>query len=144
MTGILWAVGVLAEVIIFLLMHRIMPMYGARKLLMLTLMLTSLRWLLIGFYVDDIAILFLAQLLHAFSFGVFHAVGIALVHRYFTGSHQGRGQALYSSTGYGAGVAVGSLVSGMLWDQYGAGVLFSFAALCTLLAMGIVWRFIRT
>ncbi len=143
MTGILWAVGVLAEVIIFLLMHRILPQYGARKLLLLTLLLTSLRWLMIGFYVDDIVMLFLAQLLHAFSFGVFHAVGISLVHQYFTGSHQGRGQALYSSTGYGAGVAVGSLVSGLLWDQYGAGVLFSFASLCTLLAMAIVWRFVH-
>ena len=144
MTGILWAVGVLAEVIIFLIMHRILPQYGARKLLLVTLLLTSLRWLMIGFYVDDIVILFLAQLLHAFSFGVFHAVSISLVHRYFTGSHQGRGQALYSSTGYGAGVAVGSLISGLVWDRYGAEVLFSFASLCTLLAMVIVWRYVHT
>ena len=144
MTGILWAVGVLAEVIIFLLMHRLLPQYGARKLLLVTLALTSLRWLMIGFYVDDIAVLFLAQLLHAFSFGVFHAVSISLVHRYFTGSHQGRGQALYSSTGFGAGVAAGSLVSGFVWDQYGAEVLFSFGSACALLAMLIVWRFIRT
>ena len=143
MTGILWAVGVLAEVIIFLLMHRLLPQYGARKLLLATLALTSLRWLMIGFYVDDMAVLFLAQLLHAFSFGVFHAVSISLVHQYFTGSHQGRGQALYSSTGFGAGVATGSLISGFVWDQYGAEVLFSFGSACALLAMLIVWRFIR-
>jgi MFS transporter, PPP family, 3-phenylpropionic acid transporter len=49
---------------------------------------------------------------------------------------------LYSSVSYGAGVAVGSLVSGMLWDSAGAGVLFSFAAGCTVLATVIVWRFI--
>lgn len=143
MIGILWAVGVLAEVIIFLLMHRLLPGYGQRNLLLLTLALTTLRWLMIGFFVDDLVILFLAQLIHAFSFGVFHSVGIALVHEYFTGSHQGRGQALYSSVGYGAGVAVGSLISGMVWDQYGAAALFTFGSGCTLLAMSIVWRFVR-
>lgn len=143
MIGVLWAVGVLAEVIIFLLMHRLLPMFGVRKLLILTLLLTTMRWLIIGFFVTDLSMLFLAQLIHAFSFGVFHSVGISLVHEYFTGSHQGRGQALYASTSYGAGVAVGSLVSGLVWDQWGAGVLFVFASCCTLLAAGIVWRFIK-
>ena len=143
MIGVLWAVGVIAEVIIFLIMHRLLPVFGTRKLLIVTLLLTTLRWLLIGFFVNDLTMLFLAQLIHAFSFGVFHSVGISLVHEYFTGSHQGRGQALYSSTSYGAGVAVGSLVSGLVWDQWGAGVLFVFASCCTIVALGIVWKYIQ-
>ena len=143
MIGVLWAVGVLAEIVIFLLMHRLLPVFGARKLLIVTLLLTTLRWLIIGFFVDDLSMLFLAQLFHAFSFGVFHAVGISLVHEYFIGSHQGRGQALYSSVSFGGGVAIGSLVSGMVWDQWGAAVLFMFAACCTLLALGIVWKFVQ-
>ena len=143
MIGVLWAVGVLAEVIIFLLMHRLLPVFGARKLLIATLLLTTLRWLIIGFFVDDLSMLFLAQLIHAFSFGVFHSVGISLVHEYFTGSHQGRGQAIYSSTSYGAGVAIGSLLSGVVWDQWGASVLFVFASCCTLVALVIVWKFIQ-
>ncbi len=143
MIGVLWAVGVLAEVIIFLLMHRLFPFFGARTLLLVTLLLTTLRWLIIGFFADNLFMLFIAQLLHAFSFGVFHAVGISLVHNYFIGSHQGRGQGLYSSVSFGAGVAVGSLVSGMLWDQWGAGVLFTFASCCTIVALVIVWKYIE-
>lgn len=143
MIGVLWAVGVLAEVLIFLMMHRLLPYFGARRLLIATLILTTIRWLLIGFYVDDLTMLFVAQFIHAFSFGVFHSVGISLVHDYFTGSHQGRGQALYSSVSFGAGVAAGSLISGMVWDQWGAGVLFVFASACTLLALAIVWRFVH-
>ena len=142
MIGVLWAVGVLAEVIIFLLMHRLLPVFGARKLLIYTLLLTTLRWLIIGFFAEDLSMLFIAQLIHAFSFGVFHSVGISLVHDYFTGSHQGRGQALYSSVSFGAGVAVGSLISGLVWDQWGASELFVFASCCTLLALVIVWKFI--
>ncbi len=143
MIGVLWAVGVLAEIMVFLLMSRLLPVFGARKLLIVTLILTTIRWLMIGFFVTDLTMLFLAQLIHAFSFGVFHSVGISLVHDYFTGSHQGRGQALYSSVSFGAGVAVGSLISGLVWDRWGAGVLFVFASCCTLLALGIVWKFIR-
>ena len=143
MIGVLWAIGVLAEVIIFLIMHRLLVTHGARKLLIVTLSLTTLRWLLIGFFVHDLAILFVAQLIHAFSFGVFHAVGISLVHEFFTGSHQGRGQALYSSVSYGAGVATGSFISGIVWDLWGASWLFTFASCCTLVAMAIVWRYIR-
>lgn len=144
MIGVLWAVGVLAEVMVFLLMSRLLPVFGARKLLIVTLILTTIRWLMIGFFVTDLTMLFLAQLIHAFSFGVFHSVGISLVHDYFTGSHQGRGQALYSSVSFGAGVAVGSLISGMVWDRWGAGVLFVFASCCTILALGIVWKFIQS
>ena len=140
--GVLWAVGVLAEVIIFLLMHRLLPVFGARKLLIFTLLLTTVRWLIIGFFAENLSMLFIAQLIHAFSFGVFHSVGISLVHDYFTGSHQGRGQALYASVSFGAGVAVGSLVSGLLWDQWDASVLFVFASCCTLLALLIVWKFV--
>ena len=105
--------------------------------------MTTVRWLIIGFFADDLSMLFIAQLIHAFSFGVFHAVGISMVHDYFTGSHQGRGQALYSSVSFGAGVAVGSLVSGLLWDQRGAAVLFVFASCCTITALAIVWKFIQ-
>ena len=141
--GILWAVGVMAEVAIFMMMHRLLPLYGARTLLLVTLFLTSLRWLLIGLYADELIILFIAQLLHAFSFGAFHSVGISLVHEYFTGSHQGRGQALYSSISFGGGLAVGTLVSGLVWDQWGAGLLFTLASACTVLATVIVWKYIQ-
>jgi len=45
---------------------------------------------------------------------------------------------------FGAGVAVGTLISGLVWDLWGAGVLFVFASCCTLLAVAIVWKYIQT
>lgn len=143
MIGILWAVGVMAEVIIFLLMYRILPAIGVRKLLLITLLLTALRWLLIGFFPEYLGVLFFAQLFHAFSFGVFHAVSISLVHQFFKGKHQGRGQALYASLSFGAGGAAGSLASGLLWDRMDHAHLFALAAAIALLAMFIVWRFMH-
>jgi len=140
--GGLWALGVVSEIGVFLMMHRLVPWFGERRLLVVSLILTSLRWLLIGYFVTSPLVLLFAQILHAASFGVYHAVAITLIHRYFTGRHQGRGQALYSSLSFGAGGALGSMLSGYLWTGLGAAVTFSAAALMSGLAAVIAWRLI--
>lgn len=126
--GWLWALGVIAEIGVFLLMHRWLPRFGPRRLMTAALVLAVLRWVLIGAFVDLLPVLLFAQTLHAATFGVYHAVGIAVVNRYFVGRNQGRGQALYSSLTFGAGVALGSLVSGYLWGWLGGAVTFYLAA----------------
>jgi PPP family 3-phenylpropionic acid transporter len=141
--GQLWALGVLAEVGVFLLMHRWVPRFGLRTLLLTSLGLTVLRWLLIGQFPEWMAVMIFAQLLHAASFGVYHAVAIQLIHRYFTGRNQGRGQALYSSLSFGAGGAVGSFVSGLGWDTMGPANVYNLAALVALLALGVAALWIR-
>jgi PPP family 3-phenylpropionic acid transporter len=70
-----------------------------------------------------------AQLLHAATFGTFHAASIATVHRMFAGRLEARGQALYSSLCYGVGGAAGTLVAGLTWDVFGAGATFTVSAL---------------
>jgi MFS family permease len=89
-------------------MHRLLPGVGARRMLILSLLFTALRWLLIGHFPQSLPVLLAAQVLHAASFGTFHAAAIHLVHHYFTGRHQGRGQALYGGVSFGAGGAIGS------------------------------------
>ena len=103
----------------------------------------ALRWLLIGHFVHELPILLLAQTLHAFSFGVFHAVSMHLVHQFFPGSLQGRGQALYSSLSFGAGNAVGSLAAGYLWAGLGPAAMFDLAAALGALAWLAAWRGLR-
>lgn len=115
-TGLLWALGVFAEVGIFLVMHKIMHRFDLRGLLLFTLAITVIRWLLIGVYAEYLFVLLVAQLLHACSFGIAHAVSIEWVRTHFKGAHQGQGQALYSSLSYGAGGAAGALIGGFLWD----------------------------
>ena len=139
--GQLWALGVIAEVIIFLFMHRWLPRFGIRAVLLVSLLLSTIRWLIIGFFPDNLYLLLFAQLLHAASFGTFHAAAIAWVHQHFTGRNQGRGQALYSSVSFGAGGAIGSLFSGYFWLSPGPTVTFSIAAMATLIAffIGFFW-----
>lgn len=141
--GGLWALGVAAEIGVFLAMHRLLPRYGARRLLLGSIVLTVLRWVLTAWFVDSAALTVFAQTLHAASFGVYHAVSIHLIHKFFTGRHQGKGQALYSSLSFGIGGAVGSLYSGYAWSSLGPSWAYGLAALISLAAFAIAWKGIR-
>ncbi|MCK5873861.1 MAG: MFS transporter [Alcanivoracaceae bacterium] len=134
--GTLWALGVVAEVGLFLLMHWLLVRVPLKVIVVSSLLLASLRWLLIGSVGDSLLWLALAQLLHAATFGSFHAAAMAWLHRTFTGGHAGQGQALYSSLGFGAGWAVGAGLSGVVWTALGADS-FYLAALVALLAAGL-------
>ncbi len=135
--GQLWALGVVAEVGVFIVMHRLVTHYGLRLLLLWALALTALRWLLIGAVPESLAAMLFAQILHAASFAIFHAVAIALFHHYFRGRHQGRGQALYSSLSFGAGGAIGALYSGIVWDAGSPAGTYYIAATLSIAAFGI-------
>jgi PPP family 3-phenylpropionic acid transporter len=141
--GQFWALGVLAEVVIFLIMSKMVCRFGLRRLLFLATLLTTLRWLLTGLMPEYLAIMLFSQLLHAASFGIFHAVAIALFHQFFVGRNQGRGQALYSSLAFGGGGAFGALYSGILWDSVGPLSAYLSAAAMAFLAMAISWRWLR-
>jgi len=140
--GQLWALGVLAEVGLFMVMHRLLGKFGARRVLVASLLLAALRWLLIGEFADSLAVLLVAQLLHAATFGTFHAASIHLVNQYFRGRHKGRGQALYSSVSFGAGGALGSLASGYAWQTLGPGWTFGMASMVAVLGGLAAWRLI--
>jgi len=111
-------------------------------LLVVSLVLASLRWLMIGYAVSSVPLLIAAQCLHAASFGIYHATAIQFIHRYFTGRMQGRGQALYSSISFGAGLSLGSLMVGYSWGSLGAEISFTAAAFISALAILIAWRWV--
>ncbi|MDH5326283.1 MAG: MFS transporter [Gammaproteobacteria bacterium] len=141
--GWLWALGVIAEVVAFLLMHRLVPRLGVKLLLWISLVLAALRWLLIGNFVDSLAVLVVAQILHAASFGIYHASAIQLIHQYFSGHHQGKGQALYSSLSFGLGGAIGSFYSGLIWESMGAPTVFAIASISVILGAVVSWIWLR-
>lgn len=127
-TGMLWALGVCAEIVLFVFAGRLLARVSLRRLLCGTLIVTVLRWWLIAYAAQSIGWLLFAQTLHAASFGLAHVVAIQLLHRYFGGAHQGRGQALYASFSFGLGGMVGSLYSGYFWEMLGGSQVYLIAA----------------
>jgi PPP family 3-phenylpropionic acid transporter len=141
--GLLWALAVVAEIGLFLLMGRLISAFGARKLMLMVLAATAARWLLTALLVDSLPLLVLLQLSHALTFGAYHSLAMYYVQQYFPGSMQGRGQAFYNAAAYGVGGSVGSLGSGYLWQHVSPEAVFIVAAAAALLGWWIAWRGLR-
>ncbi len=133
--GMLWALGVICEIGVFFLMPWLLRRYTLPQILTVSFACAVLRFLLIAWGVESLPLLLSAQVLHAATFGAFHAAAVALVHHFFQGRHQSRGQALFGSITYGAGGMVGGLASGPLWQYWGASVMYSMSAVVALLGL---------
>lgn len=133
MIGMLWALGVLAEILLFLVMARLLARFSLRQVLLASFLITALRWLLLGNLAEHLAVLLVAQLMHAATFGAFHAAAIHFIQRSFGPRQQGQGQALYASVS-GVGGALGALYAGYSWATLGPAWTFAIASLAVALA----------
>jgi PPP family 3-phenylpropionic acid transporter len=110
-------------------------------LLLASFLAAAARFAMIGWGAHVLALLVLAQILHAATFGAYHAASIAAVHRLFPGRLQATGQTLYSSLSYGLGGGAGLLIAGWSWERLGAAASFSISAAFALAGAALVtWR----
>ena len=121
-------------------MHRFLQRYTLYQIMLWSLVLSVLRWLLLAYFVGNWPTLIFAQCLHAASYGSFHAFSVEMVRRYFGRGLQGQGMALYSGVSYGAGGAVGAILSGLIWEM-DSQLTFIMAAVCCALAIAISMLF---
>lgn len=134
--SVLWSIGVVAEIVLFIYVPRIFAKWGLKSCLLVCFAAASVRWLVIGLRPENLPLLVFVQLGHAFTFGLVHAVAMTLVRTYFGDALQGRGQALYSAIGFGAGAAVGTYMAGWLW-HLGGSITFLVAAFIAALAFAV-------
>ncbi|MBI5753464.1 MAG: MFS transporter, partial [Hydrogenophilales bacterium] len=142
--GWLWALGVICEIGVFLYIPRLFKRYALESVLMASFAIGVVRFLLIAWGIKFPELIILAQVLHAATFGAYHAAAVALIHRTFKGRHQAKGQAFYNGISFGAGGALGSLYAGHAWDSLGASGTFTIAAGCALLGLVLLlWKLPR-
>jgi PPP family 3-phenylpropionic acid transporter len=84
---------------------------------------TALRWLVVAFFADSLAIMALAQTGHALSFAVFHACTMRLMADFFPGERAGAGQSLLYGFSQGLGGVLGALIAAVAWESHGGGTL---------------------
>lgn len=132
MIGLLWSLGVLVEIGLFMIMASLMKRYSLRALLLATYAVAAVRFLMIGWGGESLVLLLIAQTLHGVSFGVHHAASIAAVNQWFPRHIHARGQALYSSLSFGGGGLFGGVISGLVWEPLGAGWAFTLGSVFAL------------
>jgi PPP family 3-phenylpropionic acid transporter len=133
--GLMWSLGVIAEILFFFYQAPLFRRFGVRKLMLFSLAIAVIRFLMIGWGAQSLSVLLVAQVLHAATFGVHHSASVATLQRWFAGSLQARGQALYISISYGLGGTVGGLLLSACWDTFGARWVYVLAAIMSLLGL---------
>ena len=130
--GLMWSLGVVAEILFFYFQAPLFRRYGVATLMLTSLVVGVVRFLMIGFGADSLLLLLIAQILHAATFGVHHSASVATLQRWFAGPLQARGQALFISVSYGLGGSLGGLLLSACWDTFGARFVYMIAALLCL------------
>jgi len=139
--GFLWALAVMAEVVMFTRTHSLLQRFSVRTLMLASLWIAAVRWTGTGLMVENLVILLFLQTLHAFTFAVFHAASVDFVRQHFPVQSQGQAQSLLNAAGFGAGAAIGAYGSGMLWDSMGMMTYF-IAAIAAAAGALAIWYYI--
>ena len=136
--GLLWSVGVVVEIGFFWTQGHWFERLSMHNWLLLAAAVSALRFGLMAAFGHWMAVLVLTQATHAITFAAQHAACITLVSRYFPGRLRGRGQALYTTLGYGLSGVVGGVAGGALIERWGYPAVFwasSGAALLSVLCL---------
>lgn len=140
--GLLWALGVLAEVGIFAMGQSLLARFSIRTLFIAAAAGTAVRWTVVAWFVAYPVLLAASQLLHCLSFAVLHFAVVLTAHREFPPALQSTGQSLFSSIAYGGGGLAGSLLAGVIWATFSArasyvtaAIIVVFATICAVLGL---------
>jgi PPP family 3-phenylpropionic acid transporter len=132
--GLLWSAGVLVEIMFFWTQGHWFERLSMHNWLVLAALVAALRFAAMAAFGNLMAVLLLTQLTHAVTFAAQHAACITLVARYFPGRLRGRGQALYTTLGYGLSGVVGGVAGGALIERWGYPAVFWASSGAALLA----------
>jgi PPP family 3-phenylpropionic acid transporter len=131
--GILWSLGVVAEIILFSQGNRVLNRLGPLGLMTLAGLGGVVRWTVLGL-TDWVPALYAAQTLHALTFGAFHLGAMHYLARNIPHSLSARAQGLYSSWVTGIAQGAGMLAAGPLYHALGG---YAFLTMGLLSALGI-------
>jgi PPP family 3-phenylpropionic acid transporter len=127
MTSILWSFGVLCEVVMLYYQGPILKL-NLLSVIKFSIFITVIRWLLLFLFPDSLEITFLAQSIHAFSFGLYHSSVIIFLYSLY--ENKKLAQQFMLGFAYGLGGFLGALIAGLVYGEY----LFLFSSLFALLS----------
>jgi MFS transporter, PPP family, 3-phenylpropionic acid transporter len=137
--GLLWAEGVVAEILLFWQGRWLLARLGPAGLMALGGAAGVVRWSLTGF-VSWLPLIWLLQALHALTFGASHLGAMHYLVRTVPPSAAATAQSLYAAASSGLGGGLVMLAAGALYAAYGgsaypAMAILSAAGLCGAVAL---------
>lgn len=127
-TGPLWAIGVISEVVLFALGGRIVDRLGIAGMIALGAGAAMFRWAGTALTVD-LWLLVPIQMLHGITFGATHLGGMAYLQRRIRPGISATAQGLYSSFAMAGMTGLVMLAAGPLYERFGGGAFWFMAGL---------------
>lgn len=133
--SLLWAEGIIAEIVLFYFAGAVTARLGAVGLLLLGAGGSVVRWSFMAMLGDSLPALLVLQALHALTFGATHLAAMAFLQRAVPASTMTLAQSLYYGLASGLPVALVYQVAGVLYERFG---LHAYIAMAVLAAIGLL------
>ncbi len=133
--GLLWAEGVVAEVLLFMFAGRVLGRIGVTGLLALAGVSGMLRWLGLA-ATTELPLLFLAQLMHALTFGAAHLASMHFMQRAVPERAMSSAQSLYYALPLGVGMGLAMSLAGVLVRDHAQLAYLAMVALSAATLLG--------
>jgi PPP family 3-phenylpropionic acid transporter len=130
------AIAAASEVALIFFSGAIIRRFGSLRVLVFSSLIVTLRLLVYAFlpYRPSIA---LAQVLHAFCYGLFHPGAVAFISKCVPPERRALGMSLYISLGSGLPALFGNFIGGFIIEQLGYPALFVFFSLFPVLTLPV-------
>ncbi|MEX0695874.1 MAG: MFS transporter, partial [Rhodospirillales bacterium] len=115
--GLLWAEGVIAEVILFVFAAKAIRRVGPARLIALGGLACLIRWSLTA-YTDALPVIVILQILHAFTFGAAHLGAMYFIADRMPEDVSATAQTIYALLVSGLGIGLTSFLAGHLYGAY--------------------------
>ena len=132
--AVLWAIGVIAEIVVFALSPRLK--WQPAVLVVIGALSAVARWLITALE-PPVAVLAIVQLAHGLTFGITQVGTMGLMLRHVPIHFMARGQGYLAACG-GIVASAASILSGVIFARYGQGVYYVMAAMA-LLGAAVMW-----
>lgn len=133
-TGILWAIAVIAEILLFARSGAVLKVLSPLGLIALGACAAVVRWIAMAFD-PPLAALIVLQILHALTFGATHIGTVHFIAQNIPAERAGTAQALQASVTAGIAMGGATLLAGQLYGPFGAK---SYLAMAVLGALGLM------
>lgn len=132
--SVLWAIGVIAEVLLFAGGGWFIGRIGALGYILAGAVGAVVRWVVMAFD-PPVVLLFPLQVLHALSFAATHFGAMHFIHRTVPQEQAGTAQSILAAVTGGLGMGAATLLAGALYEPFGG---LSYLAMAAIAAVGLL------
>lgn len=137
--GLLWATGVIAEIVLLVAARNVAGRLSPSRLLMIGAGAAAVRWFATALE-PSLAVLFLIQTLHAGTFAAAYLGSIEFIDRAAPARLVNTAMTVMSATGVGAVTGAATIAAGYLWESEGPAAAYFLMSVMGVAAFAIsVW-----